>query len=317
MAARRVLSIDGGGVKGVFAAAFLASCEETLGQPIGRYFDLIAGTSTGGIIALGLGLGYSAQEMLELYRALGPTVFSRPRGRLRWCWLPRHDPSGLRRCLEEKFGDRTLGEASTRLLIPSFDLDSGRVHVFKTAHHERLEKDYARKAVDVALATTAAPTYFPCHRDGRGLAFVDGGVWANNPVACAAVEAVGVLQWSTEGVNILSVSCTGEPHDFWQARRKPLRGRLFWASRAADLFCAGQSSGAAGMAQHLVGHDRVFRVEPSAYPGRFTLDGLAELPALEGLGTSEGRTWLPRLRGTFFTQAAEPFRPAWPRAAQA
>jgi hypothetical protein len=316
MAARRVLSIDGGGVKGVFAAAFLASCEEALGQPIGRYFDLIAGTSTGGIIALGLGLGYSAQEMLELYRALGPTVFSRPRGRLRWCWLPRHDPSGLRRCLEEKFGDRTLGDASTRLLVPSFDLDSGRVHVFKTAHHERLEKDYTRKAVDVALATTAAPTYFPCHRDGRGLAFVDGrrlGQQSSGLCGCGGGR----------GASVVDGGCQHPERELHRRGSRLLAGSpeaparaTFWALRAADLFCAGQSSGAVGMAQHLVGHDRVFRVEPSAYPGRFTLDGLAEMPALEGLGTSEGRTWLPRLRGTFFTQAAEPFRPAWPRAAQ-
>ena len=72
---RRILSIDGGGIKGTMPAAFLAGLEEELGQPIGRYFDLIAGTSTGGIIALGLGLGRTAKELLDLYERRGPLIF--------------------------------------------------------------------------------------------------------------------------------------------------------------------------------------------------------------------------------------------------
>ena len=72
---RRILSIDGGGIKGTMPAAFLAGLEDDLGQPIGRYFDLIAGTSTGGIIALGLGLGRTAKELLELYERRGPVIF--------------------------------------------------------------------------------------------------------------------------------------------------------------------------------------------------------------------------------------------------
>src|SRR5688572_3559704 len=77
MSGNRILAIDGGGIKGVFAAACLGALEETLGVDVGDYFDLIAGTSTGGIIALGLGAGMSANEILKFYEQLGPTVFRR------------------------------------------------------------------------------------------------------------------------------------------------------------------------------------------------------------------------------------------------
>jgi patatin-like phospholipase/acyl hydrolase len=74
---RRILTIDGGGIKGVFPAAFLATLENELGAPIGDYFDLIAGTSTGGIIAMGLGLGLTARELHGLYRDAGRRIFKR------------------------------------------------------------------------------------------------------------------------------------------------------------------------------------------------------------------------------------------------
>src|SRR5947207_9104557 len=76
----RILSLDGGGIRGVFPAAFLARLEEHLEHPIGRYFDLIAGTSTGGIIAIGLGLGLSAGDIVKLYVEQGPAIFDQEHG---------------------------------------------------------------------------------------------------------------------------------------------------------------------------------------------------------------------------------------------
>ena len=306
---KRILALDGGGIKGVFSAAFLASLEEETKEPIGRYFDLIAGTSTGGIIALALGLGYSASNILHLYRALGQRVFARRRRwfEVRSIFRPKYDSAPLRDVLTEHFGQRQLGESSTRLVIPSLSLETGKVHVFKTAHHNRFQKDYREAAVAVALAAAAAPTYFPAYRHGSGLPLVDGGIWANNPVGVAAVEALGVLGWDRHEIRILSIGCSS-PLSVEAGRRRP-KGFLYWAREIADLFASAQSFSSLGTAQLLAGHDNVFRVAPVMPPGRFALDDATEIPSLEGLGYGEAREWLPRLRHVFLVEPAEPFAP--------
>ena len=156
---RRILSIDGGGIKGTMPAAFLAGLEEDLGQPIGRYFDLIAGTSTGGIIALGLGLGRTAKELLELYERRGPVIFGQDNaddellGRIRQAWRtltatgrhvvgPKHDAAILARELKAVLNNDLIGQSQTRLVIPAWDADLRSPYIYKTAHHTRLQTDY-------------------------------------------------------------------------------------------------------------------------------------------------------------------------------
>jgi patatin-like phospholipase/acyl hydrolase len=127
----RILSLDGGGIRGAFPAALLARLEEHLEHPIGRYFDLIAGTSTGGIIAIGLGLGLSATEILKLYVEQGPAIFDQEHGAVEnWVrqqvrdmahwFITKHSSQPLRRALEGVFGRRRLGESRTRLVIPAW-----------------------------------------------------------------------------------------------------------------------------------------------------------------------------------------------------
>jgi hypothetical protein len=313
-APRRILSIDGGGIKGVFPLAFLAGIEEDLGVAAAQHFDLIAGTSTGGIIALGLGLGHSARELLEFYKELGPRVFRNGRGRLGWWLAPRYASQPLRGALEKLFGEETLGGSNTRLLIPAFDLERGEVYIYKTAHHPHLVRDWRQRVVDVAMATAAAPTFFRCHVDPSGLPLIDGGIWANNPVACAAVEAVGVLGWPREHVRILSLGCTAQPHEFWRAKRSRWTGLAFWSRLAVEAMMAGQSSGATGMAQQLLGRDAVVRVCPTASPGRFSLEAADDVEGLAALGSSWSRTYMPGLREPFFFAPAAKFRAVWPEA---
>src|SRR5207249_5198484 len=117
---------------------------------------------------------------------------------LRHFGFSKYGQKPLRNALEEIFGDRALGESSKRLVIPSFNLDTGDVHVYKTSHHPRFQRDYKEKVVDVALATSAAPTYFPVHNTSSGIPLADGGLWANNPMGLAAVEGIGVLEWPRE-----------------------------------------------------------------------------------------------------------------------
>jgi uncharacterized protein len=307
--ARKILSIDGGGIKGVFPASFLAEIEEATGKNIADHFDLIVGTSTGGIIALGLGMGLSARKILKFYEELGPSIFEGNRWAriVRQLCFTKNDSAPLKAALVSRFGDRRLGETKNRLVIPSANLETGEVHVYKTSHHPRFERDLHEKVVDVALATSAAPTYFPTHRSAAGSPLVDGGVWANNPSGIAAVEAIGVLGWPRDSIKLLSVGCTNEPLDIGAARNMPL-GFGYWAPKLVKLFVATQSSASLGMTQHLIGHENVTRINPSTPNGRFGLDVVSEIESVKGLGSTEARKALPIVRA-FFEEKVEPFDP--------
>ena len=278
---RRILVIDGGGIKGVIPASFLAHIEECLPNTIGQYFDLIAGTSTGGIIALALGLGLSARETLAFYEEHGPHIFcGNPRLRGWRSWLrAKYDPMPLRSALEKVFGERKLGNSTKRLVIPSFNIDTGEVHVWKTSHHPRFERDYRSLAVDVAMSTAAAPTYFPTHRMDCGTPLIDGGMWANNPIAVAIVEAIGNLNWPADSLRVLSLGCSTTPLNIDWGRNHSL-GKFGWADKIAEVFLTGQSSGAMGMATHLVpDRQNIIRISPMV-GDRFELDSRNEIPSL-------------------------------------
>jgi uncharacterized protein len=160
----RILCLDGGGIKGVFTAAALARIEDQTKRKIVDYFDLISGTSTGGILAIGLGMGLSAAELLNFYQTRGPAIFpvtsmiERSTGFLRQFFFgPKLSHNVLKQELSAVLKDRKFGEAKCRLAIPSYDAVAGRIYVFKTAHDPRLLNDIHTPAVDVALATSAAP----------------------------------------------------------------------------------------------------------------------------------------------------------------
>ncbi len=201
---RLLLCIDGGGILRTFPAAFLAELEQHLDCLIGSYFDLIAGTSTGGIIGVSLALGHPASEILRLYENRGPEIFGQNRNDLagflgkklrglRWLYRNRYGSEALRDALRDVLGDQRIGHARTRLVVPAWNPVAQSVCVYKTAHHKRLKTDFRSLAVDAALATAAAPTYFRQHVRQHDVGLLDGGVWANNPVAIAVVEAIGVL----------------------------------------------------------------------------------------------------------------------------
>lgn len=304
---RRILAIDGGGIKGIFAASFLATVEDSIKDRVANYFDLIVGTSTGGIIALGLGLGLSAKEILAFYNESGPIIFGGNRV-FRWCrWfgISKYSSGPLDEALNGSFGETKLGDSEKRLVIPCLNLENGEVHVYKTAHHPRLMRDYKERAVDVALATAAAPTYFPAHRSVTGIPLIDGGLWANNPVAVSVVEAISVLDWPKDSLKVLSLGCT-EPLDVNWGRRNSL-GKSYWAFKLLDVFMHAQSNSSIGTAKLLAGHENVMRIAPNLPPRRFSLDGTKELPSLKGLGDSTAREALPKLCEVFLTTPVEPF----------
>jgi patatin-like phospholipase/acyl hydrolase len=201
----QVLALDGGGAKALFTANVLARLEADLGVRVTDQFDLIAGTSAGGILALSLGAGLRPAEIVKHYTVLTERVFPRSR-QARWRYVPHavhpaYSGAILREVLVEVLGTRLLRDSSKRLIVPSWDVQRGEVHIFKTPHHDRLRRDGQIPMVDVAMATTAAPTYFEAARvDNQRL--IDGGVWANNPSVVAIGEAVSVLGVPLEAIRI-------------------------------------------------------------------------------------------------------------------
>ncbi|MEA2554637.1 MAG: hypothetical protein QOJ65_2813 [Fimbriimonadaceae bacterium] len=306
---RRILTIDGGGIKGVFASSFLASLEQSIGSPVADHFDLIAGTSTGGIIAIGLGLGYSAREVLGFYEEHAPDIFQQSGFSNVWASLrqvgkSKYGNEQLAASLNRFFSGRTLGESKTALLIPSFNLETGEVYIFRSGGAAGFSTDSNTEALDAALSTAAAPTFFPAHRTKQGTPLVDGAVWANNPTELAVVEAIGTLGWSSDSISVLSLGATQEPFSAGLARNAPL-GAAYWGLKAAELFITAQSSAALTMAGRLIGPENIYRFNPTMPRKRFGLDKVSEIPSLKGLGDAEARKALPLLTKVFFTPAAK------------
>jgi hypothetical protein len=319
---RRILCIDGGGILGTFPAAFLAELEEHLGHPIGSYFDLIAGTSTGGILAIGLSMGLPASEILDLYEKRGPEIFGENHGTLansfyrnlrgiRWLYRRKHDSDALRAVLQEVLGDRRIGEAKTRLVVPAWNPVAQSVYIYKTAHHRRLKTDYRSRAVDAALATSAAPTYFSHHMTQHDVGLLDGGIWANNPIAIATVEAITLLGWPREALHILSLGCLEETYTIpkWAGL-----GTL--GSKIVKLFMDGQSHGAMGIAKLLTGHEHdrtaIYRINHTVPSNAFKMDDTRVIQDLKGLGHSKARDRQPVLEPVFFNEPADVFTPIHP-----
>ena len=200
----KVLALDGGGIRGIIPATILAEIERRMGAPIAKLFDLIAGTSTGGILALGLAKPgpatdepqYSAADLVQLYEEEGGRIFSRSiRHRIAAAENlldEKYEAAGLERLLRERFGETQLADALTEVLVTAYELETREPWFFSRDKAHRFPDTHNWRMRDVARATSAAPTYFeplevtttPPH---GGL--VDGGVYANNPAMCGYVEA--------------------------------------------------------------------------------------------------------------------------------
>ena len=294
-----ILSLDGGGIRGVFSAALLGAFEEDFGISVADHFDLIAGTSTGGIIALALGLGIPVRDVLNFYQEKGPGVFGDGKRhlRIRHWFRTKHQAGPLERALKEVFGDRTLGESRTRLVIPSYNLAEADVYVFRTPHLDKLRRDYRVPAWKVALATSAAPTYLPTNRDVDGLRLIDGGVWANNPSLAALAEASGQLGIDLHAVRVLNIGTV-------TARRSlPVQldngGRLRWAQHATRVIMDAGSIAVRNQTRFLLGEGRYLRIDGSALPNELSLDDPSQIPDLIQKARHLSRHFGPRVAPYF------------------
>ena len=304
----QVLALSGGGYRGLYTATVLSELEVALGRPIASHFDLICGTSAGGLLALGLAAEIPATELKALFEDKGLRIFgcrSWTR-RLLGFWLTaKHDSAGLRSVLTERFEDATLGDLKHRVLVPAVNYSTGRGQFFKTPHHESFELDHRMSLVDVAVATAAAPIYFPLSRNDRGV-FADGGLVGNAPglfglhevrtflapkqVVRIRVLAIGTM---TIGATVRGGASLDRGFGLW-------RGGLF------DLVISAQESSVDYMLRQSLGTD-YYQIDDKATP-----DQSRDVKALDRV--SVGSTNTLKDRGVHAAQRAlgdplfKPFR---------
>ncbi len=309
----QILSLDGGGIKGLFSAAILAHLEEDLKINIIDHFDIIVGTSTGGIIALGLGAGMKPIKLVEFYVSKGPKIFASSSLNRFKCWLRhwiknKYNNIELKRALKECFGDKLLGDSKKRLVITAYNIGEDDIYLFKTPHNERLIRDWKVPMWKVALATSAAPTYFPSFRGINNIRLIDGGVWGNNPIMVGIVEAVSLLNIPLSNICVLSLGTTDEI----KGRPKALDygGIWQWKKEAVNVILRGQSIAAFTQAQHLLGKDKVIRINPKVPDGLFKLDKLS-VKELLAKAAHESRKFSPYFK-KFINHFSPEFKPLYP-----
>lgn len=314
----RVLSLDGGGIRGLFGAAYLAEIERRFlsGESIGNHFDMIAGTSTGGIIALGLAHGKTAKQISEIYTERGEFIFPPSRVLTGWWrflrsfFRPKHRSSDLRNELLRVFGDDVLDVAKRRVVIPCFEGEHGEPFIYKTPHHPAYQKDRHKPMVDIALQTAAAPSYLAAVED-HGYKMLDGGLWANNPIMNAVVDVLACYEIPAENVRVLSIG-TGE-NTVKLDKRHLDGGKIAWGLSAQAplpfrIAARAQSKNALGQAYLLLGKPNVIRVDLDEREQHMDLDDVRRAKAeLPNLGRAHAEANGPLIQQMFLLGETERF----------
>jgi len=343
MARFQILSLIGGGIRGAFVTSLLYELEQKLGRRIAESFDLIAGTSTGGIIAASLAFGMSAEQVYHFYRDHGAKIFTpRPKykakglmrpifpmanwvfkrktgGELDSAFRARFCPHALQAAFDIAYGDKTLKEIEfTRLIIPTVNLTRGEPHVFRSRHLPKGVHDQDVKISDVIIAATAAPTYFP-HKQIGGNSYVDGGVWANDPSLLALAETVRIKNLAAQqkgeqqkdrhvhmdDIHMLSIG-TGRS-EFSLAPPGPDAGLLFWAPNVADVMGTAQTQGTHLPMKFILGEQ--YRHINFKMKQLWDLADVSKIPELFSIGTKCAEANYSMVSGNFFEHKRIPYTP--------
>lgn len=271
----RILCLNGGGVRGLFTISVLAEVERIIESKkeienvkIGNYFDLITGTSIGGILALGLAKGKSARELKEKFYKQAPLIFPQRLtliNTLKSLILPRYSNKPLKFAVEEMLGkDTTFNELERRALIPAVNLSDGEPQFFKTPHNPQFTRDGDLKIVDAAMATSAAPTYFPPYycKDLNAY-FADGGLVANNPSYISLLEVFRDMKYdfpnaSHKNTQFLNIGTLGEKYTI---RPKTLSSS--WKKGYIGLWGVGENLVLSTMSANQILHKHMLKRELS------------------------------------------------------
>ena len=277
----RILSLDGGGIRGLMTAVWLARLEAELGSPLHEHFDLVAGTSTGALLGCGVSKGVPAAKMVTLYEEEGASIFPNRASRL---WnratrlfsdgvsAPKYDGAGLEKALKGVFGTTLFKNLKVKpTLVTAYDVLGREAVVFKNtkAAHRQL------RVWEICRASAAAPAYFPAHEmavGGADLPLVDGGVVANNPTACAIAEAVrinsearksGVTDPEPAEIEHFVVASFGTGESIRRITADEARewGASEWALPLIDVLFDGSADAVDYIARQLVDPENYFRFQ--------------------------------------------------------
>lgn len=337
----KILSLDGGGARGAFTAGFLLELENKVNAPITEYFDLIAGTSTGSVIAVLAALGYSVEDIHEIYinklnKVFTPNerYFNSIPGRLftfltnpitkmftgvslNELYRSKYSYQGTISILKDYTQNKKLIDINkTRLVIPSTNLIQGRPYIFKTPHLPDQGDNYDFYVLDAILASAAAPAYFdPVTLPGYGI-FSDGGLWANNPGLVAYAEAIKIgmsckrdvdPKFKLHDIAILSVGTGHAIENFSPPYLKA--GVKWWTRKLLELMFEAQTQSSTFYLEKLL-HDKYVRVNferPHRDWGQ--MDDYRYASDMSQMGRLLARKKMPYLQDMFLSEKVKPFVP--------
>jgi patatin-like phospholipase/acyl hydrolase len=295
--AKRVLCVDGGGIRGIIPALLLADIERRCAKPASELFDLIAGTSTGGIIAMGLTVpgpdgepAFSASDGVDIYSERGPHIFAKAARdvvhSMGGVLHERYHADGLMAILDEVFGTYRLSDALTDVLVASYELTRRETFWFSSRDARRdSHADFFMR--DAVRSTTAAPTFFePSHvvgPDGREHVFIDGAVYANSPAMCAFAEVEREHFGSDIVICSIGAGSQTQRLEYAQVREW---GAAHWARPLLDIVLDGSAASSEHVLGSLLGPKRFFRFQQELGEASDSLDNVkpANLAALKREG---------------------------------
>lgn len=249
----KVLSIDGGGIKGLYSALILQYIEKAYSINLHNYFDMFCGTSTGGIIALALASNIPIEEVIKFYKNRGPEIF--PYKRLPFRLLGgikqvaiagKYSNCKLEEALKAVFKDKKVGDLQKEICVPALRLSNNRLTIFKRDHSSNHNMHNEIPIYKIALATSAAPTYFPIVKvdEAANGYYVDGGLVANDPSVIGAIETSKYFVGEDrqyKKFDMLSISSIDTCHGLSSVMSKR-RLSILWALNIIELIMSAQSN---------------------------------------------------------------------------
>lgn len=342
----KILSLDGGGARGAFTSGFLLELENKIGSPLTDYFDLIAGTSTGGVIAVLLALGYPMEKIIKIYTEelkqvftpnepyfksiLGKTfvLLTNPLTRyftgvnMNELLKSKYSYEGTISLLKKYTSNIKLSDIDkTRLVIPSTNLIHGSPYIFKTHHlpnnnNNNKIKSYDFYTLDVILSTAAAPSLFdPVTLPGYGI-YSDGGIWANNPGLAAYAEAVKISHLCNRDIdpkftsNDISVLSVGTGHAIDNFSPPYLKaGIKWWSGKLLELMFEAQTQSSSYYLEQIL-HKKYYRVNfKRPHPNWGQIDDYKYANEMAQMGRLMAQKKYSEIKNMFLNNKKEQFVP--------
>ena len=296
-----ILCLSGGGFRGLYTVKVLAELEEYIKKPIAQCFDLIAGTSVGGIIAVAVALEIPISDLMKKFKQHGEYIFPSKYRFIRDknIFKVKHGQEPLRKLVDEIFSGKRIRDLEHRTMIPSVNYSTGKPRIFKTLHNEAFRVDDNVNLSDVALATSAAPWYFPIHKIETDGFYVDGGLYGNAPDLLALHEAQYFLSVPIDNIHLLSIG-TMPPKVTQDPNKNTQMSFWNWRKDLFSLMVSSQEQITDFRLQHLL-KDRYHRIDsiPSATHEKHLKLDIATKKAieiLESAGSSSSKYFLGKTK---------------------